>query len=837
MQSSDRSSHSTANNNPVNGYIFIGIGSLLIVLGVVLINSVALEILPSLAFVEGFEFIISVVGGALIFSGLFLLLFRKKITYRLFALILLVAGIVLNEWLLAAIFKLDKIPGYLIMTRLFNLTMLFFGALFLLLSYKALLRERLDKSDLFGFLHIATLSTFALAQPIFDLLGRHAEFFIARHSEASDIILFTLLLILSLPLLLIGLELFAVLIRRKLAEYLHISFMAFLLLLIAMQIVKALPLRGGLILLLSLILAGGLTFGYKKLQALKSVVTFISPGIIIFPLIFLFFTPVKRIIFSDNSSTGQIVRHKSPAESRTNTPIIMLVMDELPLSVLLSGRYEINHKLFPNYSLLSKTFTWYPNVLTVSGSTTKAVPAIITGNYPKKNTLPSFTDMPNNLFTILPDHYKYNVIESATRLCPKQLCGDSSDKYKEFQYPAERMFMTLQESISALTFLFSDIYIVYSYLVLPSDFTKNLPAINRGWNNFQNKKVKRRKKGFFRGGLERHILKNIHIPRDKLFNDFVKSIDASKDNYLHFFHFLFPHIPLEYLSSGKKYRPAKINNLINDRWTSDKLLLKQAYSRFVHQVIYSDKLIGDLIKRLKSVNLYDKAIIIITADHGVSFRINSRRRKLSQETYHDILSIPLFIKMPFQKKGMIVKNNIMSIDILPTLAEALKIKLSWTPDGQSFLNPAKHKTQNTKLIADLKKNDIHFSYKELNQNLRKSYRNITNESELYKLTPHSTFLGRSPDGINAKLKRIAVRLDQSNQLDNLNLKDDYLPCHLTGDFENSEQSKGRYLFISVNKVISAVTLPVRKRDKSIFSVMIPQKALRDGKNDLEFYLY
>jgi hypothetical protein len=40
-------------------------------------------------------------------------------------------------------------------------------------------------------LHLFTLSTFAVAQPLFDILARHAEFFALRQSQPID--LFTLI--------------------------------------------------------------------------------------------------------------------------------------------------------------------------------------------------------------------------------------------------------------------------------------------------------------------------------------------------------------------------------------------------------------------------------------------------------------------------------------------------------------------------------------------------------------------------------------------------------------------------------------------------------------------
>ena len=51
------------------------------------------------------------------------------------------------------------------------------------------------------------LWTFAVAQPLFDLLGDNPEFFAARGSSGFDIISFSVLLVLLPPLLLLGIEL------------------------------------------------------------------------------------------------------------------------------------------------------------------------------------------------------------------------------------------------------------------------------------------------------------------------------------------------------------------------------------------------------------------------------------------------------------------------------------------------------------------------------------------------------------------------------------------------------------------------------------------------------
>ena len=58
----------------------------------------------------------------------------------------------------------------------------------------------LAKEALWHFANLAVLWTFAVAQPLFDLLGDNPEFFAARGSSGFDIISFSVLLVLLPPL-------------------------------------------------------------------------------------------------------------------------------------------------------------------------------------------------------------------------------------------------------------------------------------------------------------------------------------------------------------------------------------------------------------------------------------------------------------------------------------------------------------------------------------------------------------------------------------------------------------------------------------------------------------
>ena len=45
-----------------------------------------------------------------------------------------------------------------------------------------------------------------------------------------------------------------------------------------------------------------------------------------------------------------------------------------------------------------------------------------------------------------------------------------------------------------------------------------------------------------------------------------------------------------------------------------------SYNQYLQQIGYADQFLGRLKKTLESVGFYDEALIIVTADHGVSFQ-------------------------------------------------------------------------------------------------------------------------------------------------------------------------------------------------------------------------
>src|SRR3954452_16379042 len=103
-------------------------------------------------------------------------------------------------------------------------------------------------------LHLFVLSAFAVAQPLFDLLGRNAEFFGARGSTGLDVVLFALTLLLVPPAFLLALE---AIVPHRGRSAVHAFFVAGLAGLIVLQAIRAAGAPGWLLVAVAALAGAG----------------------------------------------------------------------------------------------------------------------------------------------------------------------------------------------------------------------------------------------------------------------------------------------------------------------------------------------------------------------------------------------------------------------------------------------------------------------------------------------------------------------------------------------------------------------------------------------------
>ena len=64
-------------------------------------------------------------------------------------------------------------------------------------------------------------------------------------------------------------------------------------------------------------------------------------------------------------------------------------------------RQRVDAERYPNFAALASSSTWYRRTTTASDRTTSALPAILTGTLPPRDTPPTASEQPRNLFTLL----------------------------------------------------------------------------------------------------------------------------------------------------------------------------------------------------------------------------------------------------------------------------------------------------------------------------------------------------------------------------------------------------------------------------------------------------
>jgi Sulfatase len=102
---------------------------------------------------------------------------------------------------------------------------------------------------------------------------------------------------------------------------------------------------------------------------------------------------------------------------------VLLVMDELPSDSLLDRRGGIDPVRYPNFAALAADSTWFRNGYSIYDSTTKAVPLILDGMWPRSGSSPDRAGHPRSVFDMFRRRgYRMVASEEASALCPRRLC-------------------------------------------------------------------------------------------------------------------------------------------------------------------------------------------------------------------------------------------------------------------------------------------------------------------------------------------------------------------------------------------------------------------------------
>jgi hypothetical protein len=472
-------------------------------------------------------------------------------------------------------------------------------------------------------------------------------------------------------------------------------------------------------------------------------------------------------------------RHHDPGKP----PIVFVVFDALPTSMLMKPGGQIDAERFPGFAALASDATWYRNATTVHDSTVKSIPAMLDGRWPSNLRRPLVGDHPVNLFTLLRGSYRMWADEEGTQLCPRRVCRQKRARL---------------------------LYLLHG-----------------------------RREQRFQAALSQ-----------------VRVQPQDKRPQLWFMHVLLPHEPLRFLPSGKVYEGGADPEpgLDGNESFDNEFLAQQAEQRHLLQLEFTDQLVQQLIARLRETGLYDKALIVVTADHGITFRVKQNpaepyrlgqigwRRDLTVHNAHDVAFVPLFVKKPGQRDSVVDDSWARTVDILPTLLAQAQVKrrpraLIGQALGERSERPRELAMVTNRFgsltldpVALVRKRDATIERRATHFGVG------AGADQLFRIGPNPELIGRRVASLPAARGKLRARFWGARRFLDVDLGGRRVPANVIGWLDGRAPGD-RDLAVAVNGRVAAVGRsfePLGSLGLS-FSLMVPESAFRNGVNRVRLY--
>jgi hypothetical protein len=522
--------------------------------------------------------------------------------------------------------------------------------------------------------HLLALSGLAVTGPLLNLLGGNPAFFAAHEMTRWEVIGFALIVALVPALVLAAIEALVGLASTRARDVLHLVFIGFLGAVAALQFVRNIDAPAAIALLIAVAIGAGIAALYRSKEGVRTAFGYLALAPIFFVFSFLFIGETSSLVLKGDAEAYTTNATSTP-------PIVLITFDAFPAQDLLGRDGKIDRTRYPNLARLADKADWFPNATSAHENTTLSVPSILDGNWPKEGAQPIVADHPNNLFTLLGKTYDMNVTEVATNLCPPGLCTRTNQT--SF---GDRADLVLDDS-----------WIVFKHLSYPKRMRSRLPVISDRWRDFGNGDTGAEKGS---GKLSKGAILSAlgSGGRPSMFLQAVAKIRPTTKPQLNFAHVLLPHEPRQYYEDGRSYQQGADPDpsLDGPESFNNEFLTNQAHQRTLLQIGYTDRLVGRLLDHLEDNGMFDRTLLAIVADHGESFDVKktpakafapgtlSWRRAVTEANIHDIAPVPLFVKYPNQTKGKVDRRWVKTIDVLPTIADTLGIKMPFKVDGRSL---------------------------------------------------------------------------------------------------------------------------------------------------------
>jgi hypothetical protein len=353
-----------------------------------------------------------------------------------------------------------------------------------------------------------------------------------------------------------------------------------------------------------------------------------------------------------------------------------------------------------------------------------------------------------------------------------------------------------------------------------------------------------------RGGRTRRpaIIPKLLGGRPQRFNSWVRSMKRGRPTFW-FKHLLLPHGPYQYLPSGARTRPGPADLLRGMNTVPgfhDEFLTRHNEQRYLLQLGFADRLIGRLVRRLKEQGIYDDTLLVVTADHGIAFQVGVQtRRSVSRSNVEELTPVPLLVKRPGQRGGRVSDAYARTLDVTPTIADALGWKVGYRTDGHSAFGPITRRRRSVTLPTRDFGSTVSISGRRWEARRRAVVRRRLRQfgsGELASLFtgigPHRELIGQAPGDVGEVSGAGGVRasIAEPALFAHVRRTEGVVPTQIAGDLTGGGGGK-RDLAVAVNGRIEAVgrSFHLQGDPTEHFALMVPESALHDGANEIELF--
>lgn len=505
--------------------------------------------------------------------------------------------------------------------------------------------------------HLPTLvglSTLIVAQPLLSVYGDSPGSITAAKLTGGEFVLFALIVVLGPPVVAATAELAAVAVAPRWSNVAHRltvgSFGLLAGLLAANRLGLSSTVPSALIAALAAVGLAALVTQVPAVASTTRLCSLAAPAVIALALV----SPAGAAAFSGAAESADITLDDPPS-------VVLVVFDELHLASLMHGDGEINADRFPNFARLAQRTTWYRNATSPLARTPEAVPALLSGSLPEGGgAAPVPSAFPRTLLTLLGNTHQVSAYEPAT-----DLCAD----------PCTPLVPRAGFDLDRVSAILEDAGVVYRHQVLPDRLRQGLPDTSTRLAGFTDDEVAPDLVKFY---------DQLHHEADpdtqaRRWDRFVGALGAGSGPEAVVHHALLPHRPWRVLEDGRRHAPVVDDP--SDTAPADHTAVRHAHQRHVQQLGQADVLLGRLLDRLDRDRRWDDTIVVVTADHGLSFAVDQPYREPGGPTDADLYRVPLFVHLPDGAGGAVDDCAAETLDIVPTVVDTLGADPGWSFEG------------------------------------------------------------------------------------------------------------------------------------------------------------